>query len=221
MGKRHRITAGEGISSLADRYGFFPETLWDHPENEELKALRRHPNQLVEGDEVFIPDGSEKTVEVASGRLHVFRRRGVPAMCSVKLLQRGKPRAGAAFSVEVDGVPGNGVTDDAGVASFHVPLSAQRALLRLEETGEQYTLLLAGLHPIETDRGVLQRLKNLGYYAGPVDEPRPEEARAALDAFQREAGLEVTGEADHSTRERLRQLHDSPEALRRPEGSAP
>ena len=42
----HTIQDGDCISSVAMRHGFFPGTLWNHPDNMELKKLRRDPNVL-------------------------------------------------------------------------------------------------------------------------------------------------------------------------------
>src|SRR5262245_51728275 len=56
MSRTHTIQTGECISSVAYRYGFFPSTIWDHPENAELKRLRRDPNVLYADDAVHVPE---------------------------------------------------------------------------------------------------------------------------------------------------------------------
>jgi N-acetylmuramoyl-L-alanine amidase len=54
-------TAGQGDSTtrIAFRNGFFWKTVWEHPENSELKSKRKDPNILLPGDTVFIPERRE------------------------------------------------------------------------------------------------------------------------------------------------------------------
>lgn len=79
MSKKHKVCQGECIESLADRYGFFPETLWKHSENSELRKLRDDQNILQPGDVVMIPDLEMREESAATEKLHKFRRKGVPA----------------------------------------------------------------------------------------------------------------------------------------------
>ena len=63
------------------------------------------------------------------------------------------------------------------------------------------------MDPADGIAGVCKRLYNLGYQCPTdVDEMTPEIA-AALQAFQRHFGLEVTGEIDEETCSRLQELH--------------
>lgn len=42
---QHQVGPGDCIVSIAYDNGFHPDTLWDHPENAELKALRHDPER--------------------------------------------------------------------------------------------------------------------------------------------------------------------------------
>jgi len=35
----HQVQQGDCINSIGLQYGFFPNTLWNHPDNAELKSL--------------------------------------------------------------------------------------------------------------------------------------------------------------------------------------
>src|SRR5262245_51865590 len=53
----HRVKQGEHLSRLAQQYGFSDYcTIWNHPQNAELKRKRNNPNVLYPGDILFIPD---------------------------------------------------------------------------------------------------------------------------------------------------------------------
>lgn len=71
-----------------------------------------------------------------------------------------------------------------------------------------YTFELRHLDPTSEISGLQGRLRHLGYAVGPADgtlDPRGEEA---LRAFQSEHGLDVTGELDQATQDKLRELAD-------------
>ena len=53
----HSVKQGEHMSGIARHYGFSDyKKLWDHANNAKLKTLRKNPNILLPGDEVFVPD---------------------------------------------------------------------------------------------------------------------------------------------------------------------
>lgn len=207
---RHIAKKGESIESIAYRYGLFWETLWDAPENRSLRKLRREPNILLPGDEVFVPDKREKMVAAQTAKRHVFRRRGVPSVLRVRLLASGKPRAGLSFTVRVStGWTRQGTTDGDGWAECFLMPDARRGELRLDSTGETYSFSIGTVSPVDTARGVLARLRNLGFFGGEVGDALDEEAVSALRAFQRSRSLADSGQADEATRSALVEAHGS------------
>ena len=78
----------------------------------------------------------------------------------------------------------------------HAPLLARE---------ERYRCLLGQHAPLTEAAGVQARLKNLGYDCAATGEDLDERARDAPRRFQRDCGLEATGEADETTRELLQQ----------------
>ncbi|MGO4782046.1 hypothetical protein AB4084_41815, partial [Lysobacter sp. 2RAB21] len=59
-GEQYAIGKGESLASIAKERGFLWRTLWEHGNNAKLKAKRKNPNQLVEGDALFLPEKGDK-----------------------------------------------------------------------------------------------------------------------------------------------------------------
>jgi N-acetylmuramoyl-L-alanine amidase len=205
----HIARRGESIESIAYQYGMFWETVWSDAGNEGLRALRREPNILVAGDVVVVPDKREGSATRGTGARHVFRRRGVPSILRVQLLDANKPRAGLAYTVTANGRTWTGATDAQGWVECWLMPDVRRGNLRLDATGEVFVFDMGGVGPPETPRGIQTRLRNLGHYVGSIDDTLGPEAAAALAAFQAANGLPDTGEPDDATVEALRKAHGS------------
>jgi hypothetical protein len=213
MPKIHRVRAGECIASIAFQHGLFPETVWQHDENAELRALRKDPSLLVAGDRVFIPDLRERWHSVSTDARHVFRRRGVPERISVQLLDaQDRPRAGVPFTLYVGSAVVTGESDSEGWVRAYVSPAATHATLELPD-GETYTLAIGDLDPVETVRGLKQRLRALGYPCGNDASPELEdETRDAIDRFVRDVEGDGQGggggvrAGDESALPRVREL---------------
>lgn len=114
-GKQHKVQQGESVESIAHTAGHFWETVWEHPENAELRKLRKSPHVLLPGDKVFVPELRQKKVACATGRQHPFRRKGVPSRLRVRFLVDDEPRAGQSYELFVDGTrQKEGATDGDG-----------------------------------------------------------------------------------------------------------
>jgi N-acetylmuramoyl-L-alanine amidase len=50
MPKIHELVEGECVESVALLYGFHPTTIWEHPENADLREVRISPHVLVPGE---------------------------------------------------------------------------------------------------------------------------------------------------------------------------
>jgi len=61
-----------------------------------------------------------------------------------------------------------------------------------------------GRRPMRTEARAQQRLRELGYYRGPIDGEFGRGSRAALSRFQRDRGLRPTGWLDERTTRALR-----------------
>lgn len=236
MSSTHVVRQGDCLSSIADRYGHFWETIWNHPDNGALKELRQDPNVLLPGDEVFVPERQEKEESGATAARHRFKKKGVPAKIRLKIMQEPPPdsgdseesgdvirssaqtpqdevRADLPYRLDIDGQVSEGSTDSEGMIEFVIPPGARRGKIILEPNttrAREIPLMLGSLDPISENRGVKQRLANLGFDCGScADDELSEKVEAALRFFQEEYELEVTGVIDDATRNKLKEVHGS------------
>src|SRR3954471_8350258 len=100
---KQKVGEGESTNSLAKENGFFWKTIWDHPENAQLKSLRKDPNVLFADDDIFIPDLQTKHYDKPTEQRHRFRRKGEPCKLKLQLLKNGKPRANEAYVLNIEG----------------------------------------------------------------------------------------------------------------------
>ena len=73
----YTVKQGDHLSSIAKAYGFSDyETIWNDPNNAELKQLREDPNVLFPGDVVYIPDRELRVEAKATEVRHKFVKHG-------------------------------------------------------------------------------------------------------------------------------------------------
>lgn len=169
MTSLHRVRSGDCISSIAFDHGFYPDTIWMHPQNEALRRIRANPNVLLEGDVVFVPERQPKCHRCRTDGRHVFRRKGVPEKLRLRLLSHGRPRSNIRLRLEIEGVQIESATDKEGVVTVPIIPNARRGRLSVLDTGEEYVLELGALDPAAVLTGIQARLRNLGYYKGAVN----------------------------------------------------
>lgn len=205
---QHQVGPGDCVVSIAYDNGFHPNTLWDHPENAELKALRHDPHVLLEGDAVFVPDKRPRHEPAATGRRHLFRRHGVPKLLKIRLMRGHLPVANLGFTICIDdGAEVPGKTDGDGWLRHPIAPNAKTARVRLDGSSSDYHLRLGGLDPVDTPPGVVRRLQDLGLYAGPMTDDLEDPSIAeVLKHLQQAHGLAPTGQADAPTQQLLRSL---------------
>ncbi len=210
------VQPGDCMSSIAKDHGYLWETLWNHPANAELNAVRKDPNILLPGDRVTLPPREPKQEAGQTEMRHRFMRRGEPCSLVLRLQQDHKPRVNAPYVLTVDQSGANavrqrtfsGVTDAEGKIEVLIPNNARRGVLLVGAAPErdEYIIDLGRIDPIDTWSGVQTRLNNLGYaceQTGEFDEP----TREALNAFRAAEGLERSEDIDEPTRARLKERH--------------
>ncbi len=198
-----RGARGDCIASIALHYGFFPETLWNHGDNADLRALRKDPYVLSPGDVVVVPDVEPKTVKAPTAVKHRFRRKGVPEKLSVVIEGLGRPRANAPYVLDLGGRKVTGTTSSVGLVEEWIPPDLHSASLQIEDD-PPIELLLGHIDPVREPAGRRARLENLGFW--PAESPGRSDddaLRIALEGFQETCGMPVTGVADDATDDRL------------------
>jgi hypothetical protein len=197
--------------SIAVAYGHLWETIWNHPENNQLKTIRDNPMVLLPGDRVTIPRVRLKRESRATGARHRFRRRGSPARVRIRFFLDGEPLANEAFLIAFDGGPAlDGRLDGDGILDHPAPPDARTAEVWIGSGPDRqhHTLHLGELDPVEDVRGLLGRLMNLGYAVTPdVDDEVV--VTEAVKRFQTDHHVEATGDADDGTRRAILDAHGS------------
>ncbi len=209
-GVKVRVKRGDSTTSIAFAHGLFPETVWNHPQNAELRALRKYPNVLLEGDELFVPAKFQRFESCATDRTHKFVRRGIPEYARIQILDvRGDPWADAPYTWKSESGSGRGRTTADGFVVQRILPSDRQGRIEVGEPPDQmvFEVLLGHLDPVSTLAGVRQRLANLGYAVGPESEQETAALRAAVHQYRLDRGLEPGDAIDDALRADLEQGH--------------
>jgi hypothetical protein len=206
MATEHKIRQGETVASVAERYGLFPDAVWDDAANADLKKQRKDPNVLKPGDVLVIPDKRVKEESGGTEERHRFRKKGVPAMFRLQLVEDDEPRANLDYVLEVDGQLVHGTTDGDGWLKQVIPPEAKKGVLLIGEE-ERFELQLGHIDPVTEVSGAQSRLNNLGYDCGRPDGKLGAKTAAAMRSFQQQQGLTATGELDQATQDKLVKVH--------------
>lgn len=210
MPTKHTVGEGECISSIAEKYGFFPKIVWDDPANASLKKERGDMNLLVPGDVVNVPDKKTKEVDCGLDKTHKFRKKGVPAIFRMQVFDGESPRANQHYTLAVGDQQFFGSTDGEGVLEANVSPTATDGYLVIGPDQYEVEIKIGYLRPVSETVGVQQRLNNLGYDCGPEDGKETDLLAEAVSDFQARFSLPVTGKIDTTTCAKLEEIHDDP-----------
>jgi hypothetical protein len=206
------VQPGECLSSIAFEHGHFPDTILNDPDNSDIKKIRKNPNILLPGDRLTIPAIRPKEESREVDQRHKFRRKGVPEMFRMRLLDaHDKPRANLPYVLTVDKASFSAATNAQGELSHPIPPNARKGKLvvGVGDDVEEIAIELGYLDPLDSVSGVQARLTNLGIECGPVDGIFGPRTRAGVERFQKQCKLEATGELDKRTLEELEKAHGS------------
>jgi N-acetylmuramoyl-L-alanine amidase len=207
---RYEVKAGDCISSIGFEHGFLPDTIWNYPDNEELKKLRQDPNVLLPGDIIIIPNLRLKEVSEPTNMVHKFYRKAVPEKLRLQFKLNDLPRANEPYTVEIDQkiVMTDKKTDSEGRIECSIPPNAREILVIFNNGQEVYKVYAGLLNPIDEISGVQARLKNLGFYAGPIDNKLSPEFEEAIRSYQTANNLGTQdGILNDETRTSLKQAY--------------
>jgi N-acetylmuramoyl-L-alanine amidase len=215
MSKYHTVAQGEHVSSIAWSYGFSDyQTIWNHPNNADLKAKRHNPNVLFPGDNLFIPDLEHREELRPTDNRHEFVLSRPVLKLRLKIEdQYEKPIAGAPCVLAVDGDFRNLNSDAQGKLELEIPPSAQQSYLVIQDdsqtpfAGVMIPIRIGHLDPVEEVSGQQARLQHLGYYFGDIDGQPSADFESAVEEFQCDQGLKVDGVCGPRTQSTLKATH--------------
>ncbi|MFO0628870.1 MAG: type VI secretion system tip protein TssI/VgrG [Polyangiales bacterium] len=117
------------------------------------------------------------------------------------------------FHVHAGGETIKGETDGDGRVTARVLASAKAATVTVwtgaypKGPRREWRVKLDKLAPLESPRGLKERLRNLGWYEGAVDDLADDALVQALREFQADNQIAPSGAADDATRAKLASLH--------------
>lgn len=191
---KHLVRRGECVSSIADKHGFFWETLWDAPENRALREVRGDPNVLLPGDRVFVPELREKEQRrCGTGSVHRFKRRGVPERLRIRFAHADEgPKANMGYIFDDGRSQRRGETDDDGYLEEWISTRLRIVTITFDDDSVS-RLQVGDLDPPQTVRGAGARLMSLGYASPGAS------LAVVLENFQLAKELDPTAELDEAT----------------------
>jgi N-acetylmuramoyl-L-alanine amidase len=209
---KHTVKPGDSLTSIAEKYGFFPDLIWNDAANLNLKMSRKNMDILQADDLVVIPDKRSESIAIASDAKHTFRRLGVPASFRVRINgPDSKPAANTPYRLDIDGKITKGQLNGQGELNETIPPSASKAKLYLGEPGKEIecAIHLGHLDPIDSIKGIQARLNNLGYCCGPIDGQLNDATKSAILMFQQAIGhSDPSGNIDEQTRNEIEKSHE-------------
>jgi hypothetical protein len=221
--KKYTVKQGDCISSIAFAHDLFPDTIWDHPDNAELRKLRKDPNALFPGDVLIIPEKELKEEQCQAEQKHRFRRKGVPERLRIQFLtgdeEDDAPRKAIPYTLDITTKSGRhvprkeGKTDNDGFLDEKIPPDASKGKIVFDEGEDEevYEIMLGHIDPIDTISGVQARLNNLGYDCGNEEGILDQMTIDAIRAFQADNDLEILAdgstEIEKDTQDKLEELY--------------
>ncbi len=206
---KHIIEAGDSVTSLADQFGHFVDTIWNDPANAALKQKRKNMDILLIGDVLVIPDKRLKELSKPAEKKHGFRRKGVPAIFRMQVFDRDQPRGRQDYTFTVDGRVCKGTTDGDGVMEETISPQAREGQLIIGPDHFEVIVKFGHLDPVSELSGIQKRLNNLGFDCGEPDGEMRPQTEGALRSFQRRFKLQETGKADAATGKKLEEVHEN------------
>jgi N-acetylmuramoyl-L-alanine amidase len=206
----HRVKKGEWMGSIAAKYGFRSwESIWQAPENAELRQQRNDPNLLFQGDQVWIPERRPKQEPAATDARHVYVMSSDNARLRIRIIDVDPYiQAFGPISYVLEAEDGNQIsgqiTAEGQEIEIPIAISVERGTLHI---GDLQTILIGGLDPIETASGMQARLQNLGFEPGPVDNIAGPRTAGAVREFQQRYKLTVDGIIGPETQSKMKEVY--------------
>ncbi len=211
MPQTYQVQQGDHLSRIAKQFGFTDfHVIWDHPNNQALKAKRGSPNVLYPGDRLYIPDKQQRAEQRATDQKHVFKVSRHPLQLCILLREFDQtPVKNTPCRLEVETESFSLRTDGNGRIEQSISSEAQQATLILRD--RQIQVKIGYLDPVDTPSGQIARLTNLGYYRKQGEETDAATLQSAVEEFQCDqmGHNAVDGVCGPRTQAALKQAHGS------------
>jgi hypothetical protein len=212
MSGYYKVQQGDHLSSIAKAFGFSDyNTIWNDPNNADLKAQRVNPNVLYPGDSLYIPERATTQYPRPTDQKHQFVK-NLPPLSLVLVLEDlyEKPIANAACTLQVGSTTSNVTTDGTGKLQQTIQPDQHDGLLIIQDPqtpfqGTQIPIKIGNMDPVEEVSGQVARLNNLGYFPG--DGTDAVALESAIEEFQCDNSLTVDGVCGPQTQAKLKQVH--------------
>jgi N-acetylmuramoyl-L-alanine amidase len=197
------------MHTIAAQYGMPWEKIWNAPDNAELKQQRLHPNILLPGDKVVVPELEKSHTPTETQKKHIFKL-GRPKLCiRLKLLSEGKALKKIKYQLDIDGNQRLGKTNDDGMLTEFIDPTAVEGILTVSNDPNRHVLHFGYLDPLDTTSGLQGRLNNLGFDCGSVDGDWGANTRGGMQAFQSKNSLSETTKVNGETLDFAHKQHGS------------
>ena len=215
MATDYFVQQGDYLSKIAKEFGFSDyRTIWNHPDNSELKSKRKNPNVLYPGDKLVIPDRTPREEDCAVDKKHTFiaKRQEIRLRLFLEDMYE-QPVANAACVLAIEGDSRTITTDSQGKIDEPLPPGTTSATLFIQDVKQthlnsvQIPIKIGHLDPLEELSGQSGRLSNLGYFPGNPDDKDDPAFMLAVERFQAEHGLTVDGICGPKTQGKLKDVH--------------
>lgn len=211
MTRPYIVRQGDYLAKVAMETGFGVDEIWSLPKNDALREHGRTPDLLLPGDVLHLPRGAPRAQEVTLQGTNPFRAQVARAKLRLVFKDGPRPRAHKKYRVRDLGVPKEGETDGDGTLTLDVPVNVGMVRVIFEDPFAMYRVWIGHIDPATEPSGIAARLRQLGYLPAEVV-PGATDEGATIDAlrrFQRDQGLDVTGDADEATLAALRKVFGS------------
>jgi hypothetical protein len=195
----HVVRTGDHLEQLASRYGFDANEVWNNPKHDGLRKQGRTAHLLCAGDLIYFPEPKRKWLPLEVGKVNNFTVKTPNITVSVAF--KGDKLANAKCVVHHLAPPNTFTTDGNGKLSFSAPVNVSVFDVEFPAVGYHQRLQVGHLDPPTERSGQVQRLQNLGYL--PKGSDKGDAFTAAVERYQRDHSLTVTGEVDDATRGHL------------------
>jgi hypothetical protein len=215
MATAHVVKQGEHLSQIAKRYGFRDfRTVWEHPDNAALRKTRPSPNVLLPGDVVQIPTKQLGRVPRPTGASHRFQVSGQRLLLRLALRDfDDEPVVDTECELQIDGRKIPLKTDARGRIEVPITPETQEGTLVFKDPTVPFDVTVpikvGHLDPVTARSGQEKRLSNLGYITRALEEVDATVFDHAVQEFQCDFDLPVTGVCDAATQAKLRERHGS------------